>query len=152
MSRRALAYAEDTLGVNRVWADTQDLAAQIARGHEQVAAFDAEVRTLASQIDGRRNKLLLEAANSNPEMTPTAFERHMKLAYAGDDELETLNRLHADAISRRESMAATVRGHQTNHNGFVARLNELGGYFNYLAAAKQAQTAAARTLTDDPWS
>lgn len=151
MSRRALAYAEDTLGVHRVWADTQDLAAQISNGHEQVAAFDAEVRSLALQIENHRNALLLEAASANPEMTPTAFERHMKLTYAGDDELKTLNRLHADATSRRESMAATVRGHQANHNGFVARLNELGGYFQYLAAVKQARTAAARTLTDDPW-
>jgi hypothetical protein len=151
---RAIAYAEDTLGVHRTWTDVQALQAQLNDLYQMHAGFLSESRKLEWESDNRRNQILVEESSNNPEMTPTAFERHMRLAYAGDETLEAIAKLKVDVMARRDGAEASIKSVERNHVGHVARLKELGGYFEFLAVTKAAQmqvAVAVQNANESPW-
>lgn len=151
MGNRALAYAEDNLGVHRIWVEVGQLTVQLSDLYRTQAGLETETRSLDYQIEARRAELLVREADGNPEMNPTAFERHMKLVYGRDEELASIGRLRLDAMASRDAINAQIKGAEYNHRGHVGRMNELGGYFEYLAAAKSAATVAAQAVADYPW-
>lgn len=141
-SNKALSYAEDKLGVHRTWIEAEQLGVQLADLYRTQANFETETRGLDADIERHRQNLLVAEADGNPEMNPTAFERHMKLVYARDETLEHLVRVRLDAMARRDAIGAQVKASEYNHRALTARLKELGGYFEYLAAVKHASTVA----------
>ena len=148
---KALAYAEDQLGVHRTWTNCEAITVALADLYNTQAGFEAETRKLDYQIKDRRERLLVEQSANNPDATPTAFERHMRLVYAQDAELAALEMSRLDAMARRDVVTGQIRANETNHKGHVARLNELGGYLNYLAQVRAAATMAANAVADFPW-
>jgi len=141
-SNRAISYAEDKLGVHRTWIEAEQLTSQLADLYRTQANFETETRNLDADIERKRQDILVYESLNNPEMRPTEFERHIKLAYAHSQELVDLNRLRLDAMARRDAINAQVKSVEYNHRAHVARLNELGGYFKYLSAVKEASTVA----------
>lgn len=141
-SNRAISYAEDKLGVHRTWVEAEQLTSQLTDLYRTQANFETETRNLDADIERKRQSILVEEAGLNTDMAPTAFERHVKLAYARSQELATMNQLRLDAMARRDSITAQVKSVEYNHRAHVARLNELGGYFKYLSAVKEASTVA----------
>lgn len=150
-SNRAIAYAEDALGVHRAWLNTEVLTTQLADLYRTQANFETETRNLDADIERKRQDIMVKEANLNPEMSPTAFERHLKLAYANDMELDALIRLRLDAMARRDSISAQVKATEYNHRGHVGRLNELGGYLRYLASVKDAATVSQYGAQEWPY-
>lgn len=151
---KALAYAEDQLGVHRTWINCESITVALADLYGQQAGFEAETRKLDYEIQDRKARLLSEAYNASPDMSAAAFERYMKVAYAEDDHLAALEQSRLEAMSRRDVIGGQIRANEANHKGHVARLNELGGYLHYLAETKAASTAAAvaaASVSDLPW-
>jgi len=151
---RAIAYAEDTLGVHRVWVDVQELALQLNDLYQMLAGFTTETRNLDYEFDVRKNQILVEESNNNADLSPTAFERHVKLVCAADEQLESIAKAKVDAMARRDGVEATIKSVERNSNGHIARLKQLGGYFEFLAVTKAAQLTAAvavREASESPW-
>lgn len=141
-SNKAIAYAEDQLGVHRTWTNVEQLTTQLADLYRTQAGLETETRGLDQAIESRRADILDFEAQSNPDMKVTEFERHLKLVYARDEDLRNLVTLRLDAMARRDTIAAQAKSTEYNHRAHVARLNELGGYFRYLSAVKEAATVA----------
>jgi sugar diacid utilization regulator len=150
-SNRAIAYAEDALGVHRTWLNTEQLTTQLADLYRTQANFETETRNLDADIERTRQAILVEEAGLNPDMAPTSFERHVKLAYARSQQLATMNQLRLDAMARRDSIGAQIKSVEVNHRGHVGRLNELGGYLRYLAAVKESATVAQHGAQEWPY-
>lgn len=151
---RAITYAEDQLGVHRTWIDLQELNTQLNDLYQMRSNFEIETRRLDWQLDVRKNEILVSASEDSKDMNVTAFERHVKLLTAKDEHLLSINQSRVDAMSRRDSVEATIRSAEQNHKAHIARLNELGGYFNYLGVAKAAQLQSAMAVQEangSPW-
>jgi hypothetical protein len=148
---KALTYAEDKLGVHQVWVNAEQIVLDLQSLYRTHAGFEAEVRDLAFQIEQYKGNILVRETDKNPSMAVTALERHVKLVMAGDEDLNKLLNLHVIATGNREAILADIRGKEMNLKAHVARMNELSGYFNYLASAKNAQLAIATQVNDYPW-
>jgi hexokinase len=151
MQNKALAYAEEKLGVHKVWIDAEALALQLQDLYNTASGLETGSRNLQTEIDRRRADLLLEEASTTPELSPTAFERRMKFVYAGDEVLRKLTDSYNETMAHRDAVNAQIRGAEVNLKGHTARMNELGGYFKYLASAKNAQTTVVAQVNDYPW-
>ena len=149
--RRALNYAEDSLGVHRVYTDSENIVLQLQELYKKRAGLETESRNMATDIERHRASLLDRETLANPEMSVTAHERHMKLVYARDEKLREMTDTLNQVMAERDLIDADIRGRETNHKGHVARMNELGGYFSYLAMAKNAQLVAMSQMSDYPW-
>lgn len=151
---RAIAYAEDTLGIHRTWVETMSLAAQLNDLYGQLAGFTTETRILDWSLDERKNELLVLQSKANTEMSIAAFERHMKLVFAEDDQLASIGKTKVDAMARRDAVEASIKSVERNSNGCIARMKQLGGYLEYLAVTKAAQMQAASVVqaaNESPW-
>lgn len=149
---RALVYAEDKLGVHRVWANAEQLVVQLQSDYKRAAELEAEARTLNFDIERRKQILLVDETDQNAGMNVTAFERHMTLVKAKDAKLLKLSEQLNECMAHRDLVNATIRGAENNLKAHNARMNELGGYFKYLSSAKDAQMAVANAVNDGyPW-
>lgn len=141
----ALEYAEQTLGVHSCYE-----AAQAARSDldEIVTGLDKAQdtrRTLVEEIADREADLLIEERGKHADSSANWMEQHMKTVKRKDEQLSDLRRRLNDA-------QATIAGLEYDADMVkfqikiqCARMEELGGYLNYLAAIKQAETLRIQT-------
>lgn len=149
---KALSYAEDQLGVHRTWAELQGVTVRLADLYRERAGFESETRSLDYQTEQRKNQILRDLYNTpTKEMSQAAQDRAYRLACAEDEQLASIQDMRIEAMSRRDSVNAEIYGAEQNHKAYVARLKELDGYFEYLAAVKQAETVANFHKTDWPY-
>jgi hypothetical protein len=151
---KAIAYAEDTLGVNTLQAEVLELENKLRSPSgllRQAAIADSQVRLIEKSISERTIELRIESRGDNPEMSATAFEAHLKVVIASDEKLLQLNDDLEMARQSAEMVAAEAREVELAHRSRVARMNMLGGYMQYLAAAKNAVTAARTGGQDWPY-
>lgn len=152
---KSIAYAEDTLGVHEIYAEVIDLENKL-RGESggllrQVALAESQVRLIEKDITERTIELRIESRGDNPDMSATAFEAHLKVVIASDEKLLKLNDDLEMAKQSADMIAAEAREVELAHRSRVARLNMLGGYLQYLAAAKASATAARTAAVEWPY-
>jgi|SRR5690242_73479 len=139
MGNPSIDYAEDKLGVHAVY-------------ESAIQAREKLVDILASIVDARANKrefealisdheynLIAQETGANPSMSQAALDRHMKVVIAQDDahsELRGQLREVAKGIDLLETKKAVL---EADIRIDSARLVELGGYLQYLAAVKMAR-------------
>lgn len=137
---RAVNYAEE-LGLNK--ANEEAVGANEALGilyHQQTGAED-KVRRIKALIEERTHQLLAEIVASPDAGSVAAQERAHKLAVAADGKIAALA---ADLLDRQLELAsveAEVKVNERMSRSATARMTQLGGYFSYLAASKEALTA-----------
>jgi uncharacterized FlgJ-related protein len=149
---KALSYAEDSLGVHRTWIELQGVNAHLQDLYRQRSGFESETRTLDAQIETRKNQILREVSlTPTKEMSQAAQDRAYRLACAEDETLASIQEIRLDAMARRDQVAAEIHGAEQNHKAYVARLRELGGYFEYLSAVKTAETMANFNKAEWPY-
>lgn len=148
---KALAYAEDNLGVHRTWTELQAVGTRLQDLYRQRAGYESETRSLDHQIDEQKGTLLRKVAFENSSASQAARDQAYRLACAENDQLASIQELRLEAMSRRDAVNAEIYGAEQNHKAYVARLNELGGYFQYLNAVKQAETMATYNKGEWPY-
>jgi hypothetical protein len=147
MGNPALDYAENTLGVHKVYKEAEALTKQLdERVTELDAAIDAR-RTLDDRIEDRLMDLLIDERGKHPDHSEAAFTRHLKEVQHKD---ETLRKLRVD----RNAAAGEASGLELDVDYIkyqlrvkVGRMEELGGYFNFLAACKNAEPPPVQYAT-----
>lgn len=151
---KAVAYAEDVLGVHEIYAEVLGLENQL-RGEKgllrEVADNEANIRSLEKSIADRTIELRIEKRGDNPEMSATAFEAHLKVVVNSDPSIVHLTEQLERAKNVLDAVASEAREVELAHRSRVARLNMLGGYLQYLASAKNASTAARTAGQDWPY-
>jgi len=134
----ALAYAE-SLGIHAVYDEALAFEAEL---DETLTALDKaqdERRSLDEQIDSREMDLLISERGKHPDHSEAAFSRHLKEVHHKDETLKMLK-------LKRNMKAGEVSGHELDKEFLKARIHvrasrlvSLGGYFEYLAAVKNAE-------------
>jgi hypothetical protein len=136
---QALDYAENTLGVHKVHDEAEALVAELDNALGLLdAAIDAR-RSLDEQIEDRHMELLIEERGKAADISQAAMDRRLKEVYHKDGTLKVLR-------SQRNAKAGEASGLELDIDYIkyrlkvkVARMEELGGYFQFLAAVKNAE-------------
>jgi len=139
-ARKALNYAEKDLGVHAVYGAVLDLRDQLDASLTRLAEHKDTKRDLESAISDVEMDTTLEEAGAHPGMSVAAMERHLKQVLHKNPVLDDLRIKHSAVVAQIESVEYDVRVIETSIRIEVARLTELGGLLNYLAAIKNQQT------------
>ena len=139
MSHAALQYAEQKLGVHKVYEDAQEALAGL---DDMLASLDVALdnrRASDDDIMAREMDLTIQERGKHPDHSEAALARHIKEVHHKDETLRDLR-------YKRRNQHATVSGLELDieHRKYkikvlVARMEQLGGYFNFLAAVKNAE-------------
>lgn len=136
---KALAYAENQLGVHSVWEEAKGFLDELNTFYTDLDKSQDERRELLEQIADREGELLSDERGRHADMSAAAFDQHFKGVKRTDTALQGYR-------SKLNEVAGIIGGLEYDvdllkHRLRVseARLIELGGYFNYLAAIKQGE-------------
>lgn len=135
----ALDYAENTLGVHKVQHEANELLVQL---DETLTALDAAIdarRNLDDQIEDRQMVLLIEERGKHMDMSQAGMDRHLKEVYHKD---EILKRLQSERNAKAGEASGLELDAKYQENALkikAARMEELGGYFHFLAVTKLAE-------------
>lgn len=137
-ARKAVTYAEVTLEVNSVYEGAQTLSREIAEAGSEVVALKSKRRDIETLLSERELDIITDEGTKHAAMSVAALERHLKVAIPQDDAVRELRRGITEVIHLLEEAETLIRSKEWDLKIAVARLQELGGYLNYLAAIKQA--------------
>lgn len=137
---KGLKYAEEQLGVNSVFEYAKTQRANLDAKLTDLAAGKDLRREVEHLIADREIELTSDEYAKHSGMSVAAMERHLKLELPKDPLLRELRAKLGVAVSDIEGLEFDIRMLETDIKIAVARMTELGGYLNYLAAIKQGQT------------
>jgi hypothetical protein len=132
----AIKYAEETLGVHSV--------------HEQALAARNQLDEVLTELGNKRDSLRdkewalqdreMEVAGDergrHPDMSATGMEKHLKIALQNDDATRELREQISHIRSDIEGLEYDRSIAEHDIKIACARMNELTGYFQYLAIVK----------------
>ena len=140
-------YAEQVLGANSVYEDALKAHADMDMLVTDLDALKDRRRELDSQVDDREVELLIETRNTHADWSKTAVNDAMKEYKNQDPRLRELRAILLGINSQIAGLEADTKVQEFLVNVKVARMQELGGYFAFLAACKNAQQTANNQST-----
>jgi chromosome segregation ATPase len=150
MTARALTYAEKQLGVHAVWHEVQAYAKELDDKRQQAAHARSERSELEEKLAHRETVIAVELRGEKSDLSQAAFDRELKNRIRMDSEHADL-RLELGRINNRISfLEADAARARIDVEMRIARMNELGGYFAYLASVKNAETTSKSLVGDWP--
>lgn len=135
-----IEYAEQTLGVHSVFQEAHDLVSKIDEVRKAIAAGRKNKRIYEADLVDREFELLSAAKAGDPSASQAAIERAVKSLVHTDRDARQIRQHQADLSASLDDLDAQLHTLERDLQVKVARMNELGGYFAYLAALKNAQT------------
>ena len=151
MTSRGVKYAEEDLGVHSVYEGLITSRAKLAEMHEAINTLRASKRNSESLVADREMQLVGEHRAAHADMSQAAFDRHMKVVLQEDEQLRPAREALLSLDRTLDQATSGLKLAETDVRIGVARLEELGGYLNYLAAlaankpAKSADSAESET-------
>lgn len=138
---KGVAYAEDQLGVHLIHESAKIARKEFDAVSRGIADKKTRKRELESRIQDREMELAEEERIKHVDMSQAAMERKLKVVFHNDRELRILRNVLLETNAEIDLAEYELRGIEADIKIAVARLQELGGYLNYLAAIKQAELA-----------
>lgn len=143
MTARAISYAETELGVHSVHGQALARRDDLDKCLTDLASERDRRRDLEFSITDAEMEVIGAERGKHPDMAVTRWEKHIKEAYRKDDTLRELNEQLTNAQSNIEGLEFDRSIIETDIRISIARMHELGGYFQYLAECKSAASAVA---------
>lgn len=137
---KALEYAENKLGVHLVYEDAIKNRDLLDGMMTELGDKRDRKRILEAKIQEREFEIMGDERSKHPEMSATAMDKHLKLAYHGDPALQALRSEHLAVVNDLDGLELDKSVLEMDIKIAVARMAELGGYLQYLAVIK-AQAA-----------
>lgn len=140
---RALEYAENYLGVNKVLEEADWLLNEL---NSQMDALDSKQdvrRDLDEKISDYEMDILIAERGKHPDHSEAAMSRHLKEIYHKDLKLRRLRQDRNATAGEASGLELDIEYTKYRLKVKVARMEELGGYFQYLAAVKNAEPPRA---------
>lgn len=150
-----VTYAEVTLGVHTVYTKAGELhdvlidkQLDLEEAHNARKGFTEALEVVEAAFIGTKR-------GENADMSQTAFEKQVKLWMVTDPGIQAARRHLSNATSNVLTCEHAVRAVELQLKIEIGRLHELGGYLQYLAAAKLAviqsrNPAPSETATRSP--
>lgn len=132
----ALQYAEQTLGVHAVYNEANSLAEKLDKFTTDLDTALDKRRVIEEAILDREADLLIEERVYNPSQSATWMDQHMRVQKRKDKLLVSLRQTKNELTSEISGLELDIDVLKSKLKIKVARLEELNGYFQYLAAVK----------------
>lgn len=142
MGNAALTYAENVLGVHACYERASAAQKELDEIVTDLDKAQDERRILADAINDREIDLLIAEQGKHPDHSVTALERHMKVVKHKDPHLAELRKQLSSKTSQVNGLEYDLDVQKVIVKMESARMEELGGYFRYLAAIKEAENLA----------
>lgn len=140
-----LDYAQRNLRVNALYQEALDAREELVKDQDLLAKAREARRDIEFRLKDRAMEVASDERGKHPEMSATAMEAHLKRALHDDI-------AHRELKEQLDKAGLTVwqieQDIDLDHADIkiaTARLTELGGYLNYLAALKQYEMQAKLT-------
>ena len=147
---RGITYAENELQFVQIQDDTKELTDLLQSHYNTRAGLESESRNLAYQMEQRKMTIISDRIASIEESI-SAHERAVKIIIAQDDDYQALMERSSQVMAHRDMLNATIAGLENNLKGHVARMNLLGGYFNFLASLKDGENLEKMKAASSPF-
>lgn len=138
---KGVRYAEDELSVHKIFEEAVDARKNLDGILTNLASMRDKRRDIEDGLRSREMELAGDEWGRHPDFSATKMEGHLKTARHNDFAHTALrgelNQIASDIDDLENDKAIA----ETDIKIAVARMTELGGYFNYLAAIKQSQLA-----------
>lgn len=134
----AIDYAEVTLGVHSVYANTLAARKQFDELQKEAAKLRVERRRAEEAVEDYEMDLSTTERGTRPSMSATAFKEHMKGKLHANDLFRELKKKVADLDQRLDLLGDDMRVLDKDIRIGCSRMEQLGGYLQYLAAVKSA--------------
>jgi len=144
MSAKALTYAEETLGVHKVWENVQTYLQDLDGLLADLDKAQDRKRQLEEDYADREVELVHEMRGIHPSMSDTRFKSEYKGWERADEKLSGLRVELNKVRSEIQGLEYDVDLLKLRIRANSARLEELGGYLHYLAAVKNQAEAAKK--------
>lgn len=139
-AKRSLDYAEQELGVHTVHESAVGFRHALDGSLTRLAELKDTKRDIEVAIADLEMEVTIDEAGKHSGMSVAAMERHLKVELHKNPMLHELKTKHGAVISEIEGVEYDIRVTETDIRIAVARLTELGGYLNYLAAIKNQRS------------
>lgn len=136
MSARALKYAEEKLGVHAVFEETVGLVDELDKLFADLDKAQDRRRELDDAYSDREVELAGEMRGVHPNMSDTRFKSEWKGWERADDKLRELRVELSKVRSEIQGLEYDADILKLRIKVGSSRMEELGGYFHYLAAVK----------------
>lgn len=141
MAANPVTYAEDTLEVHKILEATLDAHKDLDKVMTVITEKSDARRHVEQHMADREMEIITEERGKHADMSQAAMDKHVKSVLFGDDEWKKLRDELRELKNDLEGADADRKIQERAIEIGCARMNQLGGYFNYLAAAKNASTA-----------
>lgn len=139
MTDKGLVYAESELGVHSVYEELQTKRNDLDECFTRLSEARDNRRLVESLIEERQVELITAEHGKHPDMTVSGMDRHLKTVFGSDAGLKELRTKLREQTNEIEGFDYDRSIIETDLKVGVARLHELGGYLQYLAALKLAK-------------
>jgi hypothetical protein len=135
---KALKYAEVDLGVHAVYTECLGKRELLDETLNLLGTARDTKRSIEAQLQDIEMETIIEERGKHPEMSQAQMDKHIKASMYSNPQARILREDHAKLINDIDGLEMDKTMSETDIRIAVARLTELGGYFQYLAAVKQA--------------
>jgi hypothetical protein len=139
--RKALVYAEVTLGVHDVYEEALAFRAGLDETLTALGEARDKKRAVEVMLQDAEMNVISEERSTHPEMSQAQMDKHVKVALSKNDTIRALRQQLLESVGDVEGLEFDRTMNETDIKIAVARLHELGGYFEYLAAIKRAESS-----------
>lgn len=140
-AERAIRYAENKLGVHEVWENLQKYLQDLDETLADLDKAQDRRRQLDESYADREVELIGEKRGVHPSMSDTRFKSEMKIWEREDSKLSDLRVGLNSVRSQIQGLEYDLEMVKARIKANSSRMEELGGYLNYLAAVRnQAET------------
>jgi chromosome segregation ATPase len=145
--KKAIDYAEKTLGVHQVYEGCQAARNRLDETLTLLSESRDRRRELEFLVQDAEMEVASDEWSKHPEMAVGRMEKHLKIAIQSNDRCRELREQIAKLQGDIDGYEADVKVAETDVRIAVARLTELGGYLQYLAAIKLTQPSKPNTAS-----
>lgn len=138
---KALRYAEQNLGVNAIYESCLELRGKLDETLSLLSEARDKKRELESKLVDVEMFVAADERGKHADMSQAAMDKHLKVALHSHPEWRTLRADLANLAGDMDGLEMDKAMHETDIKIAVSRMQELGGYLQYLAAIKQSEVA-----------
>lgn len=147
---RAIAYAEDVLEVHKVYQGAEGIWEHYNVALEDQRKARGNLRDYQEKLTWRETEIS-EELHAKALPSQAAFDRELKRLISNDEGCVQFNQMLNKVKDDLDEADLLVKTFGAKLKLLTARIEQLSGYFTYLAACKTAVTERYK-VSDSPWS
>lgn len=142
MGSKMRTYAENELGVHKVYETATKASADLTTEHSKLLEARARRRDLTEQIADREAAVLKNIRDNHTDLSVTAQDAKAKIERRTDQELRTMRTALLAAQRAEDEAEQKIKELNKTIDIATARMIQLGGYFPFLVKIMEQDAVA----------